>query len=400
MLKERKRDGWFHIEGRFGGVRIRLALDTKNREMGHLTVMDIEAALRDGGDSDRWPRLRQVLPEKTFARLADIAGYVEKPVPPSLPTWSELKQLFEADAKRRIALGRFAASTLQRYQGEIREFEVFLSENGICVLAEINRPLVERYKVWRMARIRSRSNLGAAKSLPLCAAILHRVFSFAVENDLLLKNPVRLEGKPGEHPERGAQPIKPSEMLKLREHAGPDLLAFQLLRWSALRGSDAVGLTWGEVDWDAREIVRVTQKRGKRVVIPIHTELFFALEVERDRRKPEPWERVLLNPATGKPLTRPRLYERMLALGRRAGVVNPHPHRFRDSLAIYMLCNGATPYDVAKILGDTIDTVEKHYAPFVPELRDRVRRIIESGSSVEKEGTIWAQSNPKLPQVQ
>jgi hypothetical protein len=36
-----------------------------------------------------------------------------------------------------------------------------------------------------------------------------------------------------------------------------------------------------------------------------------------------------------------------------------------------MLTRGASPYDVAKMLGDTIETVEKHYTPFVKELRDR-----------------------------
>jgi hypothetical protein len=44
----------------------------------------------------------------------------------------------------------------------------------------------------------------------------------------------------------------------------------------------------------------------------------------------------------------------------------------RDTLAVDMLSRGASPYDVAKMLGDTIDTVEKHYTPFVKELRDRV----------------------------
>jgi hypothetical protein len=45
-----------------------------------------------------------------------------------------------------------------------------------------------------------------------------------------------------------------------------------------------------------------------------------------------------------------------------------------------MLSRGASPYDVAKMLGDTIDTVERHYTPFVKELRDRVRNILETGT--------------------
>jgi integrase len=92
-------------------------------------------------------------------------------------------------------------------------------------------------------------------------------------------------------------------------------------------------------------------------------------------------------------MTRPRLYQRMLALGKRAGVPNAHPHRFRDTLAVDMLEKGANPYDVAKTLGDTIETIEKHYTPFTKELRDRVRRIMENGEGLEKTlDTFWTQS--------
>jgi len=69
-------------------------------------------------------------------------------------------------------------------------------------------------------------------------------------------------------------------------------------------------------------------------------------------------------------------------MGRRAGIEDAHPHRFRDTFAVDMLARGATPYDVAKLLGDEIATVEKHYAPFVRELRERVRRLMESNEGI------------------
>jgi integrase len=74
----------------------------------------------------------------------------------------------------------------------------------------------------------------------------------------------------------------------------------------------------------------------------------------------------------------------MVALGRRAGVPNVHPHRFRDTFAVDLLLRGASPYDVAKMLGDTIDTIERHYTPFVRELRERVRKILETGAGLEE----------------
>jgi len=47
--------------------------------------------------------------------------------------------------------------------------------------------------------------------------------------------------------------------------------------------------------------------------------------------------------------------------GWRAGVPDAHPHRYRDSFAVDMLARGASPYRVAKLLGDTVATIEKHY---------------------------------------
>lgn len=142
-------------------------------------------------------------------------------------------------------------------------------------------------------------------------------------------------------------------------------------------------LTWSEVHFDSREIERLTQKRRKLVVLPVHTELLFALESEYARRSPQPNERVLLNPNTGESLRRPRLYAKIQSLGVRAGVPHAQPHRFRDSFAVDLLCADAGVYDVARMLGDTVETVKKHYAPFVPALRERVRRIMESGGGLE-----------------
>jgi len=55
---------------------------------------------------------------------------------------------------------------------------------------------------------------------------------------------------------------------------------------------------------------------------------------------------------------------------------------------------------VAKLLGDTVDTIEKHYAPFVKELRERARRIMESGEGLEITGTQRAQQSADPKRLQ
>jgi len=381
MISIRKRGKTYHadlVKGREHSARG--SLGTRNEDAARRLTHRLETALSEGPNSSCWPELSKLLPRGTFLRFSSLVGVTEK----QLPTWNDLQESFKTHMAQRVKLGKLSANTVDRYNHTLKEFELFLAERRIILLGDIRKPFVEAFKVWRIERIKRRKHSRGASSIPLDAAILHRAFSFAIENEMIEKNPVRLEGRPGENPEGGAEPFTADELLRLRQHAGDDLLSFLLLRWTGFRGSDAVRVSFKEIDLLAKEANRLTQKRKKRVVIPLQSELLFALEVVRERRNPAPDDRVLLNPATGKPLTRPGLYRRMVALGRRASVANVHPHRFRDTFAVDMLVRGASPYDVAKMLGDTIETVEKHYMPFVKELRERVRNILETGVGLEE----------------
>ena len=392
MLKTQKRGNAYRVVGTVRGERLRLAMGTRNGQAALMVTSKIERALAEGATSELWPELSTLLPETSFKKLAAIVGYV-----PSLQSqlaWSDLSASFKAHAEQLIARDRMSPATWARYQQTLREFEAFLTERGIALLTDITKPTLERFKPWRMTRIKGRKFSRGGTSLALDLAILHRVFAYGIEFEMLTRNPVKMEGRPGDNPEGGAQPFNADQLTRLRQAAGPDMLAFMLLRWTGFRGSDAVSLRWEEIDWRAREINRVTRKRRKRVIVPIQTELHFILEAEFQKRKPRMDEHVLLNPTTGKPMSRPRLYERIKALGLRAEVGDAHPHRFRDTFAVDMLLRGASPFDVAKLLGDTVDTVERYYAPFVRELRERTRRIMENSQGLEAVGTKMAQSMP------
>jgi hypothetical protein len=51
-------------------------------------------------------------------------------------------------------------------------------------------------------------------------------------------------------------------------------------------------------------------------------------------------------------------------------------------------------------LGNKIETVERHHAPFVPALRERVRRMLENGEGLEGAGTQTPSFSAKAPQFQ
>jgi integrase len=388
MITVRKRGRVFQADFFAGDTRIRGSLGVSNHAVAHRIIHNLEIALSEGPSSTLWAEIKNLIPRSTYVRFANVVGVKDRPI----PNWHDLHESYKLFLNQRISIGKLQHSTANRYKITLREFESFLAENRICDLHEISKRTIETFKVWRMGRIKRRKFARGGTSLALDLAILHGIFGFALENEMVAKNVIKMEGKPGENPQHGAEPFNPQELLKLKAHAGEDLLSFLLLRWTGLRGSDATSLTWNEIRFDEKEIERVTQKRKKKVSLPIQTELLFALESAFESRKPNLSDRVLLNPRTGNPLTRPRLYHRMLALGKRASVPNTHPHRFRDTLAVDMLARGANPYDVAKMLGDTIETIEKHYTPFVKVLRERVRSILENGTGLELTVTPASQS--------
>lgn len=160
--------------------------------------------------------MKATLPEKTCRKFADYAGVQEK----QLPAWTDLLQSFDAHLKQRIDLGKFRSSTADRYWVTLREFEVFFSERKITLLQDITKPVVEAFKVWRTARIKKKKFSRKATSLVLDAAILHRIFSFVVENEMVLKNRVKMEGRPGDNLGCGAEPFALEEIPRLREAAG------------------------------------------------------------------------------------------------------------------------------------------------------------------------------------
>jgi integrase len=73
----------------------------------------------------------------------------------------------------------------------------------------------------------------------------------------------------------GVRPFTAEELAALRQHAGEDLFTLLVLRWTGLRGSDAVGLCWENIQFDRGtngEIELHTQKRSKTAIISLSSE--------------------------------------------------------------------------------------------------------------------------------
>jgi integrase len=333
-------------------------------------------------------------------------------------TWQDLCDAYEIEMQRKVDNkergatrneGIMSASTRLRYRVTIRDFTTFLEDKS-TPLVDITPAAIAKYKIVRHKAVVAKKQSRGGAGVALDIAILHGVFAFAVVQKMLTDKPISMarESKPGKNPKNGARAFTGDELAAIRKatvyknsrkQTKDDTASFLLLRWSGLRVSDATKLQWKNIHFGRGtngEIEIMTQKRSKLAQVPLATELRENLESLYDERKPGLEDRVLLNPETDKPFAdRAILSRRVIELCDRAGVKGS-AHCFRDTFACDMLTRGIGVFEVAKMLADTVETVEEYYAQFVPAARDAVQSKMDSGVGIEEQVKIAAQRGRKV----
>jgi len=173
-------------------------------------------------------------------------------------------------------------------------------------------------------------------------------------------------------------------------------------------------LTWANVLFDQGnngEIKKAAQKGrrfGRVAEIPLSTELREALLDAKKAQNGKPSDFVLYNPETGKPYSkgdastsdagRKKLGERIKRMGERVqpNPVDVTPHDFRDTFICDMLARRNPIFDVAKMAADTVETLEKKYAKFIPAAKDAVQHTMDHGVGIEERAKLNQNRGQKI----
>jgi integrase len=405
--------------GSLDGRPFRLSLGADEKVAATRRTAKIERALLEGVMSPLWAELADSIPPTTLKFFADHVGYTGQLRKATAKlTWQDLCDAYEIEMQRKIDNkqrgatrneGIMSESTRERYRVTIRDFTNFL-ENKHTPLVEITPATIAKYKIARHKAVTAKKQSRGGAGIALDIAILHGMFAFAVAQKMLVEKPISMarESKPGKNPKNGARPFTGEELAAIRQAAAyknsrketvDDTSTFLLLRWTGLRVSDAVRLQWKDIYFGRGsngEIEILTQKRSKVAIIPLSTELRENLESLRSARKASSEDRLLWNPETDAPYTdRAILSRRAITLCERAGVKGS-AHCFRDTFACDMLTRGIGVFEVAKMLADTVETIEEYYAQFVPAARDAVQSKMDSGVGIEEQAKIAAQRGKKV----
>jgi len=134
-----------------------------------------------------------------------------------------------------------------------------------------------------------------------------------------------------------------------------------LLLDTGMRASELTHLQLQHVDLKAGKVM-VMGKGNKERSVPISSRTGQALWrylAQREERRPH--DPVFIT-SSGAGLSRRDLYHRLHEIGKRGGVGDVHPHRFRHTFAILYLRNGGDVYTLQAILGHTTLEMVRHYA--------------------------------------
>jgi integrase/recombinase XerD len=127
-----------------------------------------------------------------------------------------------------------------------------------------------------------------------------------------------------------------------------------LLLDTGIRASELVDMTVRDVDVRNRRIV-VTGKGRKSRSLPISPETAKAIwrYLTTERANDRMSDPLFTSAETGQGMTRLTLLVFLKRLGKRAGVADVHPHRFRHTFAVMYLRNGGNAFELQMALGHT-----------------------------------------------
>lgn len=368
-LKRRGRH-WYAV-GQVEGQRIKESLKTSDRTVAEALKRDLELRLLAGG------RLSRLM-------------------------WKDYREEFLRWIAPQVKAG--PRSTFAKYNFVLSRFSRFLEDRAVVELGHVQPATIAEYAEARRQDVHpNRKNKVGPEGIKSDMRILHRVFSYAEECGYVADNPVRFK-KLGTAAGK-TLPFSENEVaLILTDDTtarSPQLRAVVLtFLFTGLRISDVTHLPTAALDFKNNRIVMQTQKRGKIVVVALHSELRAALDVHLAyRNKAQQAAEFVFTTNTGHVML--NMDATLRRIFRRCKIERGHPHRFRDTFAVRLLAQGASLYDVAKLLGINMSTAERHYAPYVQELQDRGSRLVAAlkvpiAPDPEKVVQFWSTLGPAL----
>jgi integrase len=262
---------------------------------------------------------------------------------------------------------RYIANVLAQRPRTLKDrkihLEVWRKRLGKYLLADINSFQISDIKTELLNQFVSKENKRSPATVNRYLATLSCVFTYAIrELGWLQSNPLGRIKKDKES--RGRirflSDVERLALLKACKAERPELYIIVVLALSTgMRLGELINLTWHDIDFQRGIITIQTSKNGERRIVPLQSH---ALDVLKEHSKVIRLDSTLLFPRPTVPLQpidiRPS-WENAL---KNSNIQDFRFHDLRHSCASYLAMNGATPSELAEILGHKTLSMVKRYA--------------------------------------
>ncbi|MDY5556163.1 tyrosine-type recombinase/integrase [Helicobacter sp.] len=135
------------------------------------------------------------------------------------------------------------------YASSLNKILLFLKESNLIFLNEFGRNHNLLFLEFLLKRGYSQ------KTIKLYFIIFKSLFKYAIDNDLIEKNPLFLPKMKQESPKETINPFTLEEAIKLIQNAQEDLKTYLILAFfTGARTGEILALTWNDIDFELREI--------------------------------------------------------------------------------------------------------------------------------------------------
>lgn len=280
-----------------------------------------------------------------------------------------LDRLIDGFLLDRESEGR-TAKTLEYHRTSLGLFAAWLAQEQLPTDPTAwDAALIRRYLVYLRTRPSARGKPLSPHSIRCYATSLLAFTHWLQLEEITPKNAAERVSQP-KTPHLVKQPFSEADAKQLiaaaqadKRNGLRDTALIYFLLDTGCRAAEVVGLRADDVLWGQR-VCKVFGKGSKERIVPISAHTMRAMQKYNLTKRRSDAQAFFLA-EEGHPLTTNGLLCITKKIGRRAGVSNVHPHRFRHTFALTFLRSGGNVLVLQRLLGHTTIAMTQRYVALV-----------------------------------
>jgi integrase len=257
-------------------------------------------------------------------------------------------------------------SSQKRYSAYFASFERFMGPNFPSTATNIKT--IQRYHIEEFIEYLLKKEKKALSTINHTVEFLNSLFIYALDEDYILKNPIRKVEKFSIDEEKETDYYTKEELKKIWDNIDPYWVNFlKLLYLTGIRKGELINLTWDRVNLETEpKFITIISsedfrtKTGKKRRVNLHPRAVEILEGQKGINK-----KYVFVSRGGNKIHPDKPYHALKTALKKIGIEG-HVHKLRSSFASHLVSDGVDLYQIQRFLGHSKPTQSAQYSHLSP----------------------------------